>query len=196
MIADGYTDLPPGKLANVVTCLEMRARPAPRPDPHTPPCSLRRAARPSADWYRGLFREIGQPYLWASRLAMSEHQLREIIEDSRVEIYAPVLDRRDCGLLELDFRAPGECELVFFGLVASATGHGIGRWLMNRAIEFAWAKPIERFWVHTCTMDDPRALPFYIRSGFTPFKRQIEIFDDPRLSGLLPESAAPDIPLL
>jgi len=196
MIADGYTDLPPGKLANVVTCLEMRAQPPPRTDPRTPPCSLRRAVHPNAQWYRGLFREIGEPYLWASRLAMNEQRLLEIIDDPRVEIYAAVLDGRDCGLLELDFRTSRECELVFFGLLADATGRGMGRWLMNRAIEFAWAKPIERFWVHTCTMDDPRALPFYIRSGFVPFKRQIEIFDDPRLSGLLPKSAAPDIPLL
>ena len=56
--------------------------------------------------------------------------------------------------------------------------------------------PIERFWVHTCTLDSPQALGFYIRSGFAPVERQIEVFDDPRLTGVLPETAAPHIPVL
>jgi hypothetical protein len=49
--------------------------------------------------------------------------------------------------------------------------------------------------LHTCTLDHPRAVPFYLRSGFRPFKREIEIFDDPRALGKLPRDAAPDVPL-
>lgn len=67
---------------------------------------------------------------------------------------------------------------------------------MNRAIDLAWSRPIERFWVHTCTLDHPRAVDFYVRSGFRPYERKIEILDDPRVIGLLPRSAAPDIPIL
>lgn len=67
---------------------------------------------------------------------------------------------------------------------------------MNRAIDIAWSHPIRRFWVHTCTMDHPGALAFYIRSGFVPFKRQIEIADDPRLTGTLSASAAPEVPII
>ena len=33
----------------------------------------------------------------------------------------------------------------------------------------------------------PGALDFYIRSGFAPFRRQIEVADDPRAIGLLPK---------
>ena len=67
---------------------------------------------------------------------------------------------------------------------------------MNAAIDRAWSQPIRRFWVHTCTLDHPGAIAFYMRSGFRPFRRQIEIADDPRLSGVLPESAAPHIPII
>ncbi len=35
---------------------------------------------------------------------------------------------------------------------------------MNRALEIAWARPIRRFWVHTCTLDHPGALPLYVRT--------------------------------
>ncbi|MCC7273790.1 MAG: GNAT family N-acetyltransferase, partial [Alphaproteobacteria bacterium] len=73
---------------------------------------------------------------------------------------------------------------------------GAGRWLMNRAVEIAWARPIARFWVHTCTLDHPGALAFYVRSGFVPFRRQVEIADDPRLLGQAPRSAAAHVPVI
>ena len=68
--------------------------------------------------------------------------------------------------------------------------------MMNRALGLAWARPIRRLWVHTCSLDHPGALDFYIRSGFVPFRRQIEVVDDPRATGLLPKTAAPQVPLL
>lgn len=75
-------------------------------------------------------------------------------------------------------------------------GSGAGRWLMNRAIERAWSRSISRFWVHTCTYDHPNALPFYMRSGFHAFRREIEISDDPRLSGVMRRDATPHIPII
>jgi hypothetical protein len=67
---------------------------------------------------------------------------------------------------------------------------------MNRAIERAWARPIHRFWVHTCTLDHPGALGFYIRSGFRPYARRVEVADDPRLVGLAPRTSAPHVPII
>ena len=76
-------------------------------------------------------------------------------------------------------------------------GKGYGRWLMAMALQTGWAEPgIERMWVHTCTLDGPGALNFYVKSGFTPYQRQVETFPDPRLSGLIPREAAPQIPLI
>jgi GNAT superfamily N-acetyltransferase len=75
-------------------------------------------------------------------------------------------------------------------------GSGAGRFLMNEAIARAFARPIERLFVHTCTFDHPGAVDFYKRSGFTPYKLAIEIHDDPRLTGALPREAAPHVPLL
>ena len=102
----------------------------------------------------------------------------------------------EIGLLELDFRTLPECELSFFGLVPTLTGQGFGRWLMANALSLAWRKGVERLRVHTCTLDSPAALGFYIRSGFTPFAREVETFADPRIAGILPRDAAPHVPLL
>lgn len=196
MLPDGYHDVPPGKLANVVTNLEMFERPRLRPEPAAVRATLRRMERPSVTAYRALFHKVGDPYLWFSRLALDDDALRAVIHDPRMEIYAVEFDGLDEGILELDFRVSGEGEIVFFALTDALVGTGTGRWLMNRALDIAWSKPISRLWVHTCTLDHPKALPFYIRSGFVPFKRQVEICDDPRVTGLVPRTAAPNEPIL
>ncbi|MCC7272810.1 MAG: GNAT family N-acetyltransferase, partial [Alphaproteobacteria bacterium] len=164
ILPDGYSDVPAGKLAAVVTSLAMTARPAPRRDPDPAPWTLRRVPRPDLAWYRDLYRRIGEDWLWFSRLRMADAELAAIVHDPAVEVRALEVDGRAEGLLELDFREAGGCELAFFGITAAHLGTGAGRWLMNRAVEIAWARPIARFWVHTCTLDHPGALAFYVRS--------------------------------
>ena len=196
ILPDGYGQVPAGKLAAVVTCLQMHARPTLRPEREDVPWVLRRIAEPDTSWYRGLFAQVGRDWLWSSRLAMPLDKLEATIRHPAVEVYALTVGDRDEGLLELDFRESGDCELAFFGLTPAVLGQGAGRWLMNRAIEGAWARPIRRLWVHTCTLDHPAALSFYLRSGFEPYERLVEVFDDPRIAGLVPRTAAPGIPLL
>ena len=42
----------------------------------------------------------------------------------------------------------------------------------TRAVEQAWADGAKRVWLHTCTDDDPAALPNYLKRGFRPFKTE------------------------
>ena len=194
-LPDGYSDVPAGKIATVVTHLEMTARPALRPDP-LGAWTLRRVEIPNLDWFRDLYRRVGEEWLWFSRLQMLDADLAAIIHSPLVEVYALEQDGRDEGLLELDFRVSGQCELAFFGVTAKLIGSGAGNWLMNRALERAWSRDVARVWVHTCTLDHPRALAFYQRAGFRPFRRQIEIADDPRLDGTVSRSAARHVPII
>src|SRR6266851_652741 len=143
LLPDGYSDVPRGKIAAVVTHLEMTERPAIPRDP-AGAWTLRRVEAPELDWFR---------------------------------------DR-------------GQCELRLFGVTAKLIGSGAGRWLMNRALELMWSRPVTRVWVHTCTFDHPAALAFYQRSGFRPFRRQVEISDDPRLDGTAPRGAAKHVPMI
>ena len=184
-----------GELATVVTYLEMRAPPG--AGVPSSPLSLGRIERPTADQYRGLFRLVGAPWLWFSRLILDDSALEAIIRDPNVELYS-VLDAngRESGMLELDFREAGQCELAFVGLVPELSGKGHGRWLLAQAVQRAWRDGIERIHVHTCSLDHPAALSAYRRAGFTPYKRAIERFPDPRLLGILPKDCAPQVPLL
>lgn len=196
LLPEGYHALPPDALATVVTYLEMRERAPLRAERADAPWTLRHVVRPSLAWYRALYRHVGEDWLWASRLAMPDDALTAILDATAVEVYALTHDGRDDGILELDFRTPGACEIAFFGVSAALIGSGAGRWLMNRAIARAWSRPITRLWLHTCSLDSPDALAFYVRSGFVPYDRQVEVFADPRRHGVLPRTAAPQIPLL
>jgi GNAT superfamily N-acetyltransferase len=195
LLPDGYSDVPAGKIAAVVTHLEMTERPTLPPDPPGA-WTLRRVERPDPDWYRELYRRIGEEWLWFSRLRMSDTELAALIGSPAAEIHALVQGDRDEGLLHLDFSTPGQCELSLFGVTAQLIGGGAGRFLMNRALQRAWSEGITRVWVHTCSFDHPCALAFYQRSGFRPFRRQIEIADDPRLDGTAPRDVARHVPII
>ena len=127
---------------------------------------------------------------------MEDAKLIDILTDPDVEVYILKDGTKDAGLLELNLKEFPEIELAFFGLVPEMVGNGAGRWLMNKGLEIAWGRNPVRVWLHTCTLDSPQALPFYIRTGFVPFKRAVEVMDDPRLTGDLPERAAPQIPII
>ena len=192
------TRVPDDQIATIVTSLQMVERPRPRPAPSSRlGLRLDRWREPAPERYRTLFRRVGAPWLWFSRLVMSDAALTAIIHDAGIEIFA-VTDRQgiEIGLLELDFRQAEACELSFLGLVPELTGKGEGRWLMAQALALGWRKDVSRLWVHTCTLDHPSALGFYRAQGFVPFARAVETFADPRLAGILPPDAAPQIPLI
>jgi len=186
------TPLPEGHVGAVVTYLEMTGRPLPRPLPASP-LRLERWRDPDPARYRLLFERVGARWLWYSRLAMDDTRLRR----EMAEVHA-VVDRAgiEVGLVELDFRTEGECLIRFLGLVPELAGKGHGAWLFGRTLALAWRPGVRRVHVNTCTLDHPAALPAYLKAGFTAYKRAFESFPDPRLAGLLPRSAAPQLPLV
>lgn len=195
ILPDGYTDIPDGKIACIVTHLEMTTRPAPQPDPPGA-WTLRKVEQPGVDWFRSLYLRVGAEYMWYGRIKMPDAELAAKIQSPLVDEYALINEGREEGLLELDFREPDNCEIGMFGVTSNLFGSGAGRWLMNRALELAWSRDVARVWLHTCTYDHPKALAFYQRSGFRPFRRQVEVEDDPRLDGTAPRHVAPHVPMI
>jgi GNAT superfamily N-acetyltransferase len=186
------TAIPEGHIGAVVTYLEMTQRPLPRPLPACP-LRLERWRDPDPSRYRLLFERVGARWLWYSRLVMDDERLRSEMS----EVHA-VVDRAgiEVGMLELDLRTTGECLIRFLGLVPELTGKGHGEWLFAQTLALAWRPGVRRVHVNTCTLDHPAALKAYLKAGFTAYKRAFESFPDPRLSGLLPVDAAPQIPVI
>src|SRR5829696_9584103 len=102
ILPNGHSDVPAGKIAAVVTHLEMTASPTSRPDP-AGAWTLRRVEMPPLDWFRDLYRRVGEEWLWFSRLQMSDADLATIIHAPLVEVYALEHEGSGEGLLELDF---------------------------------------------------------------------------------------------
>ena len=199
-LPEGLTPLPAGTLGTIVTFLEMRAPPADLADRLTDPRATGLTFTPltggDLGTYLAVFREVGTPWLWNGRLWLDPAALSALLDDPGISAAVVTRGTSVVGLVELDRRVPGETEIVYFGLVPSETGAGLGRPLMARLLSEAWRGDVGRVWLHTCTLDHPGALAFYRRQGFTPYAQAIEILPDPRLAGLLPRDAAPHIPLL
>lgn len=193
----GISVVPHGELATIVTCLEMRQRPAPALPARSALKLLRWPAPVDLAAYRTLFRQIGAPWLWRGRLVMDDAELAATLNASTTAVH--VATRRDgtpIGLIELDFATPAACEITYFGLAPGMTGHGHGHWLMEHALRLAWRDGIERVWLHTCDLDHPAALRFYQGAGFVPFERWVETYPDPRLDGIYADNPAPTVPII
>lgn len=186
----------PGHIATVVTVLEMHNRPGLAPQAEQP-LKLSRWRNPAPDKYRALFRRVGAPWLWYSRLANSDSEIVAATHRDITQVYA-ILDRNETevGMLELTHPEPDWCSLDFFGFVPELAGKGYGSWLMAHAMTLGWKKQTRFIRVHTCTLDHPNALGFYQKAGFVATKREQETFPDPRLIGLIPRDAAPQIPII
>ena len=173
-----------GKIESTVTHLEMLERPArPLRAPPRDDLAVVRAVHPTVSFYRYLYDTIGEPWLWTDRRKIDAAALAAIVHDPAVEVHVLHLAGVPAGYAELDRRVPGEIELAYFGILPDFIGHKLGPYLLDWAIDRAWGHGPRRFWVHTCTLDHPRALPMYERAGFRVFKREVEVSDDPRAPG-------------
>jgi len=161
------------RLETVVTFLEMKARPAAIPPPQPKgKIALLRALDPPVHFYRYLYDAIGRDYHWVDRKRMSDAELRTTLVEERNELYVLYAEGCPAGMAELDFRDAASANIAYFGLIPEYVGRKLGYFFLYHAAMNAWAKPISKLLVNTCTLDHPRALPLYQRLGFVPYSRE------------------------
>jgi GNAT superfamily N-acetyltransferase len=182
---------PTPRLDDLVTYLEMRERPtrASLPIP-LGKLALIRAEDCTVSFYRYLYQAVGEKWLWFERRLWSDERLRSVLARKETEIAVLYLSGIPAGYWELDRSDQENVELAYFGIVTDFIGRGLGPWLLQSAIDAAWTGPTQRFWVHTCTFDHPKALGLYQRLGFAVYERRQVSFPDPRLAGILPRDLA------
>lgn len=133
------------------------------------------AVPPTISFYRYLYDTVGGGWEWRDRRLMSDAQLGAIVRHPLVETHVLYAAGTPAGYAELDRRQADEIELAYFGLMPEFIGRGLGKFLLNWAIDRAWSYGPKRFWVHTCTLDHPRALPNYLGAGFEPYKTECKL---------------------
>jgi GNAT superfamily N-acetyltransferase len=166
--------------------LEMREAPrSARPLPAG--ASLVAARAIPLSFYRYLYETVGAPWCWVDRRWMGDAELGSLVHDPRVEVHVAYADGAPVGYFELDARALADAraiELAYFGLVPWRIGTGLGAALLTAAVTRAWelgrAAQMSRLWVHTCSLDHPRAKDAYERAGFVAYEVHDHEEWDPR----------------
>jgi GNAT superfamily N-acetyltransferase len=134
-------------------------------------------ARCPASFYRYLYREVGRFYHWIDRLPWTDDEIRAHLARPEITLWGMYCEAAPAGYFELERHEDGSVEIAYFGLLQEFLGRGLGKHLLSVAVAQAWADEANRVWLHTCTLDDPAALPNYLKRGFEPFKKETYFTD-------------------
>ncbi|HXE58764.1 MAG TPA: GNAT family N-acetyltransferase [Gemmatimonadales bacterium] len=154
------------------TYLEMRTRPAAPAEPPPPEVRIERVERCPASFWRYLYSEVGRAHHWRDRLSWTDEEIRRYLDRPEVSVWVMYDHAAPAGYFELRRHDDGSVELAYFGLLPDFVGRGLGRLLLEAAIDRAWAMRPTRVWLHTCTLDHPAALPNYTKRGFEPYREE------------------------
>jgi prephenate dehydrogenase len=137
-----------------------------------PGWSMARAADCPASFYRYLYREVGRPWHWIDRLPWSDERIRAHVASPGIEIWLLAHDGVPAGFAELERAREGSVEIVYFGLLPDFIGRRAGRPFLDAILGRAWEGGTTRVWLHTCTLDHPRALTNYLAGGFRVIREE------------------------
>jgi len=166
-----------GRLPITITYLEMVRRDwTQRGRPPDIDVALERIVAPTTAFYRELYDRVGRPWLWYERRLLSDAALQTLLEQPGHELHVARHDGNLVGYIEL----AGD-DLAFFGLTLAYVGRRIGPWLLDRAVERAFARGTTALTLNTNTLDHPRALDTYRRAGFRTVRREAKELQDPRV---------------
>jgi len=147
------SELQPAKLADPLIRIELQSD-----------CSV--------ELFRWLYLEVGKNYQWIDRLPWTDDDIRAHLARPEISVWLMTYDQERAGYFELRKCEDGSTEVAYFGLLPQFLGRGLGKHLLTSATEQAWADGANRVWLHTCTLDDPAALPNYLKRGFRPYKTE------------------------
>jgi GNAT superfamily N-acetyltransferase len=116
--------------------------------------------------YRDMYRRVGEQWHWRDRSPWTDERLADYLARAEVSVWALFVGSELGGYFELETQAGGDVEIVYFGLTPAFIGKGFGAAMLTRAADEAFGLGAKRVWLHTCTLDSPRALPNYKARGF------------------------------
>lgn len=124
--------------------------------------------QPDLNFYRFLYRSVGEQWCWRDRLIMTDEELRAALAIPGLSVNVLYVNGIPAGYVEL---APhgSDTEVAYFGLRPEFFGRGLGKHLLSYGIRKAWDDGAQRITVHTCNLDGPHALTNYQKRGFSVF---------------------------
>jgi GNAT superfamily N-acetyltransferase len=119
------------------------------------------------------YRQIGKDHFWRDRLLWSDKDWNKYVDNKNLETGVMKLNEELIGFYEQEFhKKKNEIELIQMGILKEHQGKQFGSFLLKYIIHKAFAKNVERVWVHTCSLDHKHALDNYLSKGLVIFKEQ------------------------
>jgi GNAT superfamily N-acetyltransferase len=149
--------------------------------PPRQPCRIERVDVVSPEFCRFLYTAVGGDWYWTERLPWTWQQWTDWLSRPGSETWVLWSDHTPAGYVELDAQAGPQAtqvEIAYFGLLPAFTGVGLGGHLLTAGIRHAWSlaerwpdlPPVDRVWVHTCSLDSKPALANYQARGLRPYR--------------------------
>jgi len=136
------------------------------------PYALREAKVALPEVSRFLYVTVGGRWRWYLRKDWTWDQWKTWLDRKEIHTWIAYLDGTPLGYFELESQPRATTEIQYFGLIPCFIGQGYGKLLLEDAIEKAWQLGGKRVWLHTCSLDHPRALDNYLARGFKVFKEE------------------------
>ncbi len=119
-----------------------------------------------------LYLFVGEDWEWKSKLSWSDSQWKTLVESENHRTWMAYCKGSVAGYYEL-CQNQSDVEILAFGLTPQFIGKGYGGVLLSHAVKSAWAwEGASRVWLHTDSLDHPRALQNYEARGFKIFREE------------------------
>jgi GNAT superfamily N-acetyltransferase len=124
---------------------------------------------------RFLYQYVGAPWRWTDKLSLADEEWKAYVDDPNLKTWVAYFKGSIAGYFELQARANGTTEIMYFGLAEQFIGKGFGGYLLSQSIKKAWdIASTKRVYVHTCTLDHASALSNYKARGFKVYKTETD----------------------
>ena len=157
--------------------------------------SIVRANSPTIEFYRFLYNNAGEEFLWGDRRRLSDTDLLTLISPETCHLMVLYESGTPAGFCELDVSSPDHSEIKYFGMLPGFLGRGLGGYFLNASIQYAGKLKQLPLILDTCSLDHESALENYRKRGFKVYQER-DFFDpDPRLDGTIRADAGKHVPL-
>jgi len=130
--------------------------------------ALMRAEHCPIHFYRYLYKQVGRPHHWKTRRKQSDEEVTRIIQSQDTILHILYVDGCPAGFAETNLRNMPQAEVVYFGIMADYQGRSLSRFFLGEVVAAAWDKGIDKLVIQTNSLDNPRALQLYQKTGFRP----------------------------
>ncbi len=146
------------------------------------PIQIIQIKKPSPQLNRYFYVAVGREWYWVDRLPWTIEDWQKFLAQPGHETWMGLVEGTPIGYFEIHRSKPTEIEIVSFGLLPEFVGQGYGPLLLRSAIQRACELQPTRLWLHTSSLDHPKALANYVNNGFRITHResfQKELPDQP-----------------